>query len=484
MLVALVLPPLLVHRMTPPEYSAWVLILQCSAYVNLLDLGLQAAISKYVAEFNAAGDRAACGRILSSSFMVLCICASIGVVVIAIVTWKVPELFVQMPPALIGNLRMGILVVGLSAVLALPFGAFLAAFTGLQNYGFPTVLAMSSKILSTALLAGLLLMHGTLMQLVWVIAAFNLVTALGQVVGWRRFAKERVGFSFTMVDSAWAWRLVKYGSTFSIWTAAMLFVSGLDVVIVGHFDYHNTGYYGIATAATNFMLALIGSLFSPLIPAVSSLQSERTPGQIGEMAVKATRYCALLICFTGLPFLFGAYPILKLWVGGNYASHSALFLEVLVLGNGIRMLGYPYALIVLATGQQYLATFAAVAEAAVNISVSIYLAQRVGAVGVAIGTLVGAFVSVGVHIVVTMKLTRATALISRPHLLLEGLLRPVSCLIPSLFLLPYWKTATMLAASPLWIATWFLATLAIAWFIGLRSRERQGLKVVFSRLVY
>ena len=49
MVVALVLPPLLVHRMEPAEYGAWVLILQCSAYVNLLDFGLQTAVAKYVA---------------------------------------------------------------------------------------------------------------------------------------------------------------------------------------------------------------------------------------------------------------------------------------------------------------------------------------------------------------------------------------------------------------------------------------------------
>ena len=41
MLVSLVLPPFLVHRLSTAEYSAWVLILQLSGYVSMLDLGLQ-----------------------------------------------------------------------------------------------------------------------------------------------------------------------------------------------------------------------------------------------------------------------------------------------------------------------------------------------------------------------------------------------------------------------------------------------------------
>ena len=78
MLVALVLPPLLVHRMSPAEYGAWVLILQCSAYVSLLDLSLQTAIGKFVAEYDALGDRTASSRILSSSFAILCVSALFG----------------------------------------------------------------------------------------------------------------------------------------------------------------------------------------------------------------------------------------------------------------------------------------------------------------------------------------------------------------------------------------------------------------------
>jgi len=40
---ALILPPLFVHRMASAEYGAWMLILQGSAYINLLDIGLQTA---------------------------------------------------------------------------------------------------------------------------------------------------------------------------------------------------------------------------------------------------------------------------------------------------------------------------------------------------------------------------------------------------------------------------------------------------------
>jgi len=482
MLLAFVLPRLLVHRLSPAEYSAWVLILQISAYISLLDLGLQTAVGKLVAEYDALGDRFACSRTLSSSISILCASAAVGAVALALVSWQVPQLFHQMPAGLIGDVRGGILVVGMSTVFALPFGAFLAAFTGLQSYGFPTALATGSRILTTAGLATLLLLHGTLMQMVWLLALFNIATAIGQFLGWRSYAKKFVGFSFRLVDRESIYRLFKYGSALSIWTLANLFVSGLDMVIVGHYDFGNTGYYGIATSVSNFMLLVVSSLFSPILPAVSSLQSGRTPHQVGDIVIKATRYCVLLLCLIGIPLVIGPYPLLKLWVGHDYATRSALFLQVLVLGNVIRQLANPYALVLLATGQQHLATVAAVAEALVNISLSIYLVQRFGAIGVAIGTLVGAFVSVGLHLTVSMKLTHATISMSRRSFVLTGLLRPLPCVAPSLLLIPLWKQSGMLSIGIPIILISFLATAAIGWLVGLTNAERNDLMGVVHRL--
>src|SRR5271168_4282846 len=78
MLVSLVLPPFLVHRMAAAEYSAWVLILQLSGYVYMLDLGVQAAIGKFVAEYDARGDREASHHLISTSFTILAAAAVIG----------------------------------------------------------------------------------------------------------------------------------------------------------------------------------------------------------------------------------------------------------------------------------------------------------------------------------------------------------------------------------------------------------------------
>ena len=376
---------------------------------------------------------------------------------------------------------MGILAIGLSTVVALPFGPFLAVFTGLQRYGFPTVLSMLSKLFSSAALAVLLLMHGKLVQLVWVLTTFNLATALGQFLGWKIYASHRVDFGPRLVSWTTAVRLVKYSGVLSIWVIAGLLISGLDVLIVGRYDYRNTGYYGIASTATNFMMLVIGGLFSPLVPAVSALQTQQTRHHTGKLTIEATRYCTLLLSLFGLPLVFGAYPVLKLWIGRSYATESVYFLQVLILGNVIRQLGYPYSLAVIATGKQHLATIAAIAEAVVNVCVSLYLVQKIGAVGVAIGTVVGAFVSMGLHLTLSMRYTQSAIAIQRTSFVMQGIVRPLLCTIPSLLLIPAWNRFAMLPWSIPWLVIWSATTLLIAWQVALTETDRRRVSTTLSK---
>jgi O-antigen/teichoic acid export membrane protein len=484
LLVSLLLPPFLVHRMSTAEYSAWVLIMQTSNYIYLLDLGLQTAIGKFVAEYHALDDRATNTRVLSTSFALLAMAALVGAAIMAIVAWRVPQLFHQMPGALVTSVRLGLLAVGFSVAFALPFGAFTATFTGLQEYSFPAILATLARVLSAATLVVLLLLHGTLVQLGLMMAAFNVITAVMQFLGWRKYVKGRVNFGFTFFDRATAVRLVKYAGVLSLWTLSGLLVSGFDILIVGHYDYKNTGFYAVATSVTNFMLLIIGSIFGPVLPAVSSMQAESTPDRIGGLLARVTRYCTLLLCLLGLPLLFGAYPLLSLWVGHDYAARSAFYLEVLVLGNVVRQLTYPYALVVIATGKQHLATIAAITEAVVNVAVSIVLVQRIGAVGVAIGTFVGSFVSLGMHLTVSMHFTQSAIHLRRWRFVLRSLLQPLSCLVPSLLLYPFWKKFAMIPANPALLATWAILTVAIAWAIGLTPEDRHDLISAANRLLY
>jgi O-antigen/teichoic acid export membrane protein len=477
--VALVLPAYLTHKLPVATYSAWVLILQMSAYVSYLDLGIQTGISKYVAEFEARKDPIG-SSIRASAGLALMLCASgLGILLTLVLAWYVPEIFHEMPRALYGDVRVSLIFVGISLSVGLLCSTFSAVFFGLQRYAVPMVISVTNRILFTAVVLMAVYCRSSLTVIGALVATVNIVTGLLQVEAWRRFAR-RVHLSLRGLDFSIVREMLSYCSTLAIWSAGMLCVSGLDITIVGHYDFGQTSFYSIATLPTSFAMSIMGAALAPLLPTASALGVQRTPLQMGEILCRVTRYSTIFLFASGLPLLVAGYFILRIWVGQDYASHTLPYLRILVIANMLRNACMPYASMLVATNSQRFAIAGAVAEAIVNLSSSLYLVRHIGAIGVAYGTLIGSVVSVGMHFAVSMHYTYPKLRASRPHLLLAGFGRPALIAVPSLLLMRLWWRAAEPAFTPILWVLWAVSTLLAGWYVSLTGDERSRIVEVLS----
>jgi O-antigen/teichoic acid export membrane protein len=473
-LVALALPSYLTHHLPVTTYAAWVLILQLGAYVSYLDLGIQTGVSKFVAEYDARGDYAGASRHASAGLALMTVAGILGLVLTVFLAWQVPRLFSTMPSTLYHDVRISVMLVGSSLSFGLVCAVYSAVFLGLQRYGIPMTLAIVNRASFAAIVITIVALHGSLGAMGIAVACVNVVTGLLQVLAWRKKAPQ-IHVSTRLVDFRVLKTMARYCSLQSIWTAAMLCITGLDVTIVGHYDYVQTAYYSIATLPTSFVLLIIASMVNPLMPASSAMSTQRSASEMGDFLNRTTRYTTVILLLTGLPLIVCGFPILRLWVGPEYALHTLMFLRVLVFANVIRNLCAPYATMICATGRQGAAAASAASEAIVNLGSSMYLASRFGALGVALGTLLGSFVSVALHFAITMHFTRQTLSISRSRLFLKGLLQPAMITIPSMALLPFWWAPTRTTFGSRLVVLWGLSTLILAWFGGLSGKERKDL---------
>jgi O-antigen/teichoic acid export membrane protein len=482
-LIALVLPAYLTHHLPVTTYAAWVLILQLGAYVSYFDLGIQMAVSKFVAEYNARGDPAGAGRHASTGFALMMLAGTLGLACTLVLAWQVPRLFGTMPATLHHDVRISVVLVGASLSFGLVCAVYSAVFLGLQRYWIPMTISIVNRASFAVIVLAVVALGGSLATMGIAVAFVNIATGIFQVVAWRQMASH-IRISTRLVDFRVLRTMARYCSLQSIWTAAMLCITGFDVAIVGHFDYVQTAYYSIATLPTSFTLSIVGSMMGPLMPASSAMSTARSALEMGNLLAKITRYSTVILLLTGLPLMVCGFPILRLWVGPIYAQHTLQYLRILVFANVIRNLCAPYATMLAATGRQGAATASAVSEGAVNLGSSIYLASRFGAIGVALGTLLGSFVGVALHFAVSMHFTQQTLAISRSQLFLKGLLQPAIIAIPSVVLLPLWWSPARLTLTPRMAIVWGLSTLAFAWFGGFRARERNDLaRFVRSRLL-
>ncbi len=437
--VSLLLPAFFIRHLPHQAYNAWVLVLQLGSYAGVLDFGMQIAVSKYVAEFDAQNDTVSSNRLVSTALLLLSIAGLAGIGLTIVLSLFVHRMFPEIPPELERQVRYGLLLYGTALSLALPASTYAGIFLGLQRNSIPVSLQILNKVLGGLLMAAAVLLHEGIVLMAGIVGLLNLMLSWTQAIFVRRFVPSCY-LSWRLITRSDLKRLVHYCSALGLWSVTMLLVSGLDTTIVAHYDFSSTAYYAVAATATGMVATLLSAAIAPLIPAASALSAQRTPKQMGELLVRVTRLSVLLIIATGAPLLLYGYGALCLWMGQSFAVSSVPILHVLVLANMVRLIGLPYSAMVVGTGKQWLASLAPVCEAAVNFIASIVLARHIGAIGVAYGTFIGSFVSIAIIFTVCLRATRNTLNADLRTITGSGLLKPGVAVIPILVVLPYWWT--------------------------------------------
>ena len=473
-LVALVLPPFLTRSMSPAAYGAWVLILQFSGYISYLDFGIQTAVGRFVAYANERSDRDYRDRIVSTSLVALSVAGVLALIGSFVAALLLPHVFQKMPSDLLEPARIAVLLVAGSLAIGLPFSAFNGVFVGLHRYDIPAITVGGSRILSAVLLIAVVRYGGGLVSMGIAAMTVNLLSYVIQYAAYRRLAPD-MSLNSSLVTHAAFRELFDYCFSLSIWSFAVLLVTGVDLILVGFFQYQEVAFYAVAATLVMFLGGLHNAIFSTLLPSAAALHARGSSAGLGRMLITSTRYGAFLLLFTGIPLLVWAPEILRVWVGPLYAAHASTYLRVLVVANMIRLCAAPYSVLLIGTAQQRLATVSPVMEGLTNLVASMIGGYYFGALGIAVGTLVGSIVAVLIHFGRNLKRTTEIQ-VSTKDLLRDGLMRPAVCLVPILACAAWASTTVGSLLPTLVLVPALLLTIPLTWRCGILENERQWLK--------
>jgi O-antigen/teichoic acid export membrane protein len=474
-LVVVLLPPFLTRSLSVEAYGTWLLIVQLSAYVSFLDFGIQTAVGRFVAHTNELQDLKQRDSVVSTSLAILMGAGLLGFIGVLALVWQLPNLFHGMPTSLHQDARIALLFVGGSLAIGLPFSVFSGIFVGLQRYDIPAWVIGISKLLGGVLTV---MLANATHNIAWMGAGMALATvgaAGGQFLACRKFASS-IKISIKLISKKAGREIVDYCFSLTIWSISMLLVSGLDTAIVGYFDYKSVAFYSLAVSLTTFLIGLNSSIFNVLMPSAAIMGAKENYIGLGKLLVDSTRYSLITLILTSAPLVVGAEWILDLWLGPEYARHTAPILQLLVIANVVRQSGFPYSIIAIATGQQRLMIITPFIEGLTNFTSSVLLANFIGASGVAIGTLIGGLIGISFSLI--YNIPRTKKIITSPQkLLLEGLIRPLVCMVPSLglYLVMIAFPTLKLDFQIIYFITSIIASILMLWFYGLKPYERKNL---------
>jgi len=301
----------------------------------------------------------------------------------------------------------------------------------------------------------------------------NIVSYFLQYSFYRKIVPD-ARISTKSVSSRAVKELLDYCLTLSVWTVAMLLVTGLDLTLVGYFQFSAVAYYAVAASLVTFVGGLQNALFNVMIPSTAVLHARGESQELGRVMITATRYGTFLLLVMGMPLILAAKQILRFWVGTDYSLHGAHMLQVLVAANVVRLSATPYSMTLIGTAQQRFAVITVIAESVANLLASLIAGHMFGAIGVAFGTLIGSFVGIGGNFFYNMR--RVTAIDFRiSDYICDGLLRPLVCASPLILFLALIARSETTTPIVLELAASLATTGILVWRWGLIGSEREKL---------
>ena len=307
---------------------------------GLLDLGLGRATTKYVAASLAGNDHIPLGPVATLSVLVQTILGLLGGAVLALLTpWLVARA-IGVPASLQSEVRSCFLIVALSIPLVSFSTGLRAILEAALRFDIVNLVRTPMAAVMFAVPAIVAAAGGDLAAIAVVLVAVRLVAVWAWVRAIRRVLP---GVRWALRPSWQSFRpLAVYGAWTAISNAIAPALAYLERFLLASLaGVAALGYYTAPAEAVMRLLIVPGALAGVLFPAVSAAYGTGAPGAIAErLALTSLRYITAILAPVVMLLIVFAGPVLRLWLGPEYAVQGAPAFAILAAGVFINSLAF------------------------------------------------------------------------------------------------------------------------------------------------
>ena len=381
--VGFFLSPFILHRLGNEAFSVWVLVFALTGYFGLFDCGIRSSIVKYTAAFISTHDHDQLSRYLSTSLAFYTV-VGFFVLLLTVSGFFCLHLLFRVPPTLLTSAQILLLLSGASIAVTFPLNVFSGALEGLQKFSWLQLSHIGIALFRACLIVVALLNGGGLLALGTITVALSLLSNLIFMgMAWHALP---IRLSLGCVDGKAYRNMASYGAfAFAIVGAEKLRFQSDSLVIGALLSATAIAYFSIAARLveySSYAVRSMSQIFTPMssqFHAVGDLESLRRTFLTGN---RASAFIIFPICVV---LLILGKPIIQSWVGASYVS-SYPIVVVLIVPRTLYLAQSTSTRILLGMGRHRLLASVLLLEGVTNLLLSVFLAHRLGIVGVAWGT--------------------------------------------------------------------------------------------------
>jgi O-antigen/teichoic acid export membrane protein len=383
--VAFFVSPFVVRHLGDSGYGIWALTLSVTGYLGLLDLGVRAAVTRYVAKFHVQGADDNASQIVSSGLAIFVVAGALAILCsVAIAAFVVG--FLRIPASYQFIARVVIVLTGINIAVSLLGGVFGGVVTALQRFDLSNGVEIVSTALRTTVIVLVLSNGRGLISLALVQLLFGVITGTAYLMlAFRLY--PRLTIQFSRCDKENLRLIFSFSSYAFLLQASTYMIFYTDSVVIGAFlPVSAVTFFVIAANLVAYSRGLLSGISMASTPIASSLEAQGSLSELRRVLKKGARFGSMVFLPIGISFLIRGRSFIGLWMGPSYAGLSGEVLMILTLAQLFAAGNQVPGSMTLGIGKHKGLVPAILAEGLCNLGLSIALVRSYGIVGVAIGT--------------------------------------------------------------------------------------------------
>jgi O-antigen/teichoic acid export membrane protein len=389
--VALFLTPMVLSALGAAGYGAWMLILQVTGYAGLLDLGLQPAVAKAVAEAQGSGSFKRIRKVVGTALALNLCLALLALLFYGLFSSSLLTFF-HLGISQVEIVHSALLWVVLGLALNFPATMFTAILKGTMSFDQVAVIQIAMNLVrASGTIYSVKFSHGLigLAQASLAANATALFLAWGFAWQWQSQLPWR--------PVSWDWLelrgLVSFSGSAFLAQGGWFLAYATDSIVIGlMLTAADIAYFGLPVSVFAVVIGLTSTLAVNFLPLASRLNAQGDRETMRRSFMLAVRYSLLMAVPMVLVIIVFGPALLAGWVGVDFAFHATPVLRILACSYLCVIGASPAMQSALGLGMQSTVAIMYIAEGIINVGVSITLAPKLGLAGVALGTLVPAFI--------------------------------------------------------------------------------------------
>ncbi len=385
--VNFLLSPFVVHSLGNSAYGIWSLLVSLVGYLGLLDLGVRAAVTRYVARFHAEQNHAEATRIVSSALLIFVLMGLLVTFVAGGLAFFVADLF-EIPAELVSSAQIVLALGGASMAVSLVDGVWGGIVIGRQRFDLSNLAESAIGIVrAVAIVVALKTGHGLVALGFIQLGVAGLRGLASYILSRRLYPELRASLSECRRSHL---RMIFYfsSSVLLLQASGMLILFSDSIVIGALLPISMVTFFAIAANLTEYARAPISGISNTLTPAASALEAGDEGDELKRVLLTGARIATLIALPIILTFMLRGHSFIGLWMGEEYAEPSGDVLWILSLALWFAV-GYQIVVATMIGISKHKGIVPAfIVEAICNLSLSLVWVQSFGIIGVAWGTTV------------------------------------------------------------------------------------------------